>query len=220
MLAAADCPTAAAVAPAADATAAAAAALAPLPGKQKETGSPCTGEVSPCAAAARAPTPDGCRQQQLLSAPTAAAVAGEPAQPQVAIAILRCPTPSYDPHHQQQQQQQQQQQGAAVYGLVPPPPHMLQQLQVPSNQESLRSNLLREEVGEIGSKGALESFSPTFATELLADIELEGGDDSPPAAAAAAAAAPASAPAATLCIEVPLQRAETAKDRKHRSLHY
>ncbi|KAL8424872.1 hypothetical protein ACSSS7_008435 [Eimeria intestinalis] len=179
--------------------------------------------MSPCAAGDRAPTPDGCSTQHHLplSAAAAAPAAGEP-QPQVAIAILRCPSTPYDTQHQQQLEQQQveqEQQGALAYRLVQPPPHMLQQLQVPSYQNSLRSNVLREEVGEIGSKGALESFSPTFATELLADIELEGGDDSP-AAPAAACAAPASAPAATLCIEVPLQQADTATDRKQRSLDY
>lgn len=111
------------------------------------------------------------------------------------ISIGQCPAPPYeDPQLQQPE---------ACCAPLQPPPHVMQQLLVPSNQGSSQKNPLREEVGEVGSKGALESFSPTFATELLADIELEGEEESPAAAAAAAAAGGNS----LLMIEVPVQRA-------------
>ncbi|KAL8424496.1 hypothetical protein Efla_003521 [Eimeria flavescens] len=169
------------------------------------------GGASPCSGGApRAATPDGLPEQQQCGGDLELQkAAAEPAA--FAISILTCPAPpaAY------LQQQQQQQAAAGVYALVQTPVHMLQQLQVPSQQGSARSNPLREEVGEIGSKGALESFSPTFATELLADIELEGDDESPAAAAgggpAAAAAAAAAGP--LFGIEVPIQQKETGAER-------
>ncbi|OEH76069.1 hypothetical protein cyc_04754 [Cyclospora cayetanensis] len=86
-----------------------------------------------------------------------------------------------------------------------PPLHMMQQTLVPSQQGSSYRNPLGEEAGEVGSKGALESFGPTFATELLADIELGGEIGSP--ASDGGAVERGSSP---LLIEVPVQQNHSA----------
>ncbi|CDJ36350.1 uncharacterized protein EMH_0014790 [Eimeria mitis] len=143
-------------------------------------------------------TPDPTQQQGLLGQ-------GGGLSP-FAVAVVTCPPPPYE---QQQQQQQQQVEGHCT--LLPPSPAAMQQLQLPSQQAPSQRNLLREEAGEMGSRGALESFSPTFATELLADIELDGDTGTPTAAAAAAVAASAAAGTNTLLqIDVPVQQHQNA----------
>ncbi|CDI77598.1 hypothetical protein, conserved [Eimeria praecox] len=134
-------------------------------------------------------TPDPLQQQVVLGT-------GEGMSP-FTVAVITCPMPPYEEDLQLQGQ----------YSPLPPSPAAMQQLQIPSQQAPSQRNLLREEAGEIGSKGALDSFSPTFATELLADIELDGDTGTPTAAAAAAVAASAAAGANSLLhIDVPVQQ--------------
>lgn len=126
-----------------------------------------------------------------------------------AVAVITCPAPPYEMQHLQQPVQQQHVHGQ--HSPLPPSPKPMQQLQIPSQQAPSQRNLLREEAGEMGSKGALESFSPTFATELLADIELDGEAGTPTAAAAAAVAASAAGASSLPHIDVPVQLPSAAK---------
>ncbi|CDJ65216.1 hypothetical protein, conserved [Eimeria necatrix] len=162
-------------------------------------------------------TPDATQQQGILGY-------GE-AVPSFAVSLVNCPLPLYDQdllHHVHGQQLQLQphplQQIEGFYSPLPPSPREMHQLQIPSQQAASQRSCLRQEEGEVASKGALDSFSPTFATELLADIELDEETGSPAAAADAAAAAAGDARANSgaaganflLLIDVPVQQSNAA----------
>ncbi|XP_026190376.1 uncharacterized protein LOC113146629 [Cyclospora cayetanensis] len=153
-----------------------------VPAETKEEKGPRSGDNSPCRGPR--PTPDINQQPRLLKF-------GEEASP-ITISIVKCPGLHYEEHMQSPQ---------GCHMSLHPPLHMMQQTLVPSQQGSSYRNPLGEEAGEVGSKGALESFGPTFATELLADIEL-GGEIGSPASDGGAALA-AAATGATAVIAAP-----------------